>query len=227
MTFALRLSNDEMQLAVVWLPSAFSVKKKPRQDWKRDRGRATVLKVSAINIVLNWRWMPDGICSRGRQTKSMEVSYVCFRNQWTPWKHWPVQIRVRPSISPLLIDMPNVNRAGSEGDNSRSLIGSLSAALLGGNVCPPNVLITQSNPFPPQWGPLRLLSFFNLFQFGLFIRSTPARFTLTLSLTISLHSLPFPPSSSLRLSYHNRYRQGIRLPFNTRAERDSDQVEWF
>lgn len=102
-----------------------------------------------------------------------------------------------------------------------------SAALLGGNVCPPNVLITQSNPFPPQWGPLRLLSFFNLFQFGLFIRSTPARFTLTLSLTISLHSLPFPPSSSLRLSYHNRYRQGIRLPFNTRAERDSDQVEWF
>lgn len=43
-----------------------------------------------------------------------------------------------------------------------------SAALLGGNVSPPNVLITQSNPFPPQWGPLRLLSFFNLFQFGLY-----------------------------------------------------------
>lgn len=30
MTFALRLSNDEMQLAVVWLPSAFSVKKKKK-----------------------------------------------------------------------------------------------------------------------------------------------------------------------------------------------------
>lgn len=79
-----------MQLVAVRLPSAFSVKK-TRLDWNRDRDRVVLLRSVQLALHWSWRCMPDGIYSRRRLLKSVEISHVCFWNQWNPWKHQHVQ----------------------------------------------------------------------------------------------------------------------------------------
>lgn len=53
-------------------------------------------------------------------------------------------------LSPALIDVSDVNRAGSGGDDSRSLIGSLSCCITQRHRLPLNVIITRSSPLPPH-----------------------------------------------------------------------------
>lgn len=83
------------------------------------------------------------------------------------------------------------------------------AVLLCGDASLQNVLITQSSPLPPEQGSLCPPSFLTYFN-SAFTRSVPVWFTLTLSLTVSLHFLP-SPSFSLRVAKMGSSRASGRL----------------
>lgn len=152
---------------------------------------AMVWNTGTINIVINWRW-----------TESAEATI----GVWL----WPVGLRVRLLISPLLIDMPNVNQTGSQGNNSSSLIGSLSCCIAGrrcqASECAYHSVhpITSRARFPPS--PV----FLNLFQFSLYL----FRPCLIHSDFISYRFSPlstFPAPLSLRVAKMGSSRASGRL----------------
>lgn len=167
--FALCVSNDEIQIAVLWQLSAFTVKKRDKTEREIEADWYIGIKVSAISIALSWRWMPDGICCRRRQLKSMDISYVWLWNQWNPWEHWSV-FRSESHSSSLWfwLTCHMWTELSWRATLAVLWLALCPAALPSGTVSPQNVLIAQSNSLPPHGGPLCPLSSFNLFQFGLY-----------------------------------------------------------
>lgn len=157
--------------------------------------------------------MPDGIYRRRRQMKSMELSYVCFWNQWNPLKHQPVQIRVRifkaSSTFWLWLICQMWTEMGQRATIATLWLAFCPAALHSGIGSPLNAIITRSYSLPPQWGLLFLLLTYCISNQPLLALSV--RFTLCP--TIYLCSLPFPLSITItKMSTINH---------NTRAERDT------
>lgn len=67
--------------------------KKIRLNWNKQK-QSNVVKVSTISTALKLEMDARWDFNRSRHLESMETSNVCFWNQWNPWKHQPVQIKV-------------------------------------------------------------------------------------------------------------------------------------
>lgn len=145
--------------------------------------------VRSVQLALHWswRWMPDGIYSRRQLLlRSMEILYVCLWNQWNPWKHQPAQIRDR-NIRALFffriwLTCQMWTELGQRAALATLWLALCPAALHSSISSPLDVIITQSNPLPPQWGPLCLLSFLFTYFKSAFTRSISVWIALTLSL---------------------------------------------
>lgn len=136
--------------------------------------------------------MPDGIYRRRRQMKSMELSYVCFLNQWNPLKHQPVQIRVRifraSSTFWLWLTCQMWTELGQRATIAALWLAFCPAALHSATGSPLNVIITRSFSLPPLWGLLFLLLTYCISNQPLLALSVQ----FTLSPIISPWSVPFP-----------------------------------
>lgn len=97
------------------------------------------------------------------------------------------------------------------------------AVLHSSTVSPLDVIITQSNPLLPRWGPLRLLSFLFTYFRSAFTRSISVWFTLTLSPSIFLCSVTGP---SLSISVTKMRTSGASACLLTQESRGTQLSSW-
>lgn len=106
-----------------------------------------VLKSVQLASALSWRGEPDGICCRRRRLKSIDIC-LALKSMDSMETMVSVQIRLSLFISLVLINTPHVNRAGSEGNICRPLIGSLSCRITQRHRLPLQCAYQSVQPFP-------------------------------------------------------------------------------